>query len=102
MSASHDCRRCPRPCLSTFFVVQELEEQAGSAATGAASDSSKPTLRQRLDWGGPGLGEEQIMQNPLQLHKVGPRITPNAYSVCHAGTVNFLGLHVPLPCFTAE
>lgn len=40
-----------------------------AAAAEAAEATSKPTLRQRLDAG--GAGEEAILQDPLQLHKVG-------------------------------
>ncbi len=53
--------------MSPQQAMQELEQQ-GAAADG---DASKPTLRQRLDRGGQALPEEEIMQNPLQLHKVG-------------------------------
>lgn len=50
--------------------LQELEEQQAAAVAAAEAEAaSKPTLRQRLDAG--GAGEEAILQNPLQLHKVG-------------------------------
>lgn len=60
-------------CPSVLSAPQELEEQqAAAAAAAAAKAASKPTLRQRLDAG--GAGEEAILQNPLQLHKVGQRV----------------------------
>ena len=38
---------------------------------GPSDNVDKPTLRQRLDRGSGGVaGEEAIMQDPLQLHKV--------------------------------